>query len=229
MNIVGINQNTAQQAKETLTGDRIMAKDDFLKMLTMQLRYQDPLNPMSNDQFASQLAQFSSLETLNNINDNIQTEILMSQSMNNSFMINMIGKDVKSYGNTVNLTADGAQMEFQLYADATQVKVKIFDEAGREIAEIDAKALKAGDRKVSWDGKKKDGSQADTGLYTYQVEALDKEGRNIPTDLMNNGFVSGIAYDGGMPYLVVNGAYVNLADIISVNHFGENKPGSTGN
>ena len=217
MNIVGINQQTQAEAQQTLTGDRIMAKDDFLRMLTIQLRHQDPMNPMSNDQFASQLAQFTSLETLNNINDNIQTEILMSQSMNNSFMINMIGKEVKSYGNMVTLGDNGASVDFQLFADATDVKVKIFDDTGKEIAEINASSMKAGDRKVAWDGMTKDGIKALDGTYTFSVEATNRNGDKIPVDTMNNGVVTGITYEGGMPYLIVNGSYVNLGDIISVN------------
>jgi len=214
---VGINDVTTQQAQQALTKSSIMGKDDFLRMLTLQLKYQDPLNPMSNDQFAAQLAQFSQLETLNNINENIQTEIVMSQSMNNSFMINMIGKDVKSYGDKLTLTEDGANMDFYLYADAFDVKVRIYDETGNEIAVLSGNAMKTGDRKVHWDGKTKDGDQALEGTYTFVVEPTTVNGERIPVDTMNNGIVTGVTYEGGMPYLMVNGSYVSLGDIVSVN------------
>jgi len=214
---VGISDATSQQAQQTLTKSSIMQKDDFLRMLTLQLKYQDPLNPMSNDQFAAQLAQFSQLETLNNINESIQTEIIMSQSMNNSFMINMIGKDVKSYGEMLTLTEDGANLDFYLYADAADVKVRIYDETGNEIAVLSGNAMKTGDRKIHWDGKTKDGDRALDGTYTFKVEANNATGDSIPVDTMCNGIVTGITYEGGMPYLMVNGSYVSLGDIVSVN------------
>jgi flagellar basal-body rod modification protein FlgD len=200
-----------------MTKDGIMGKDDFLRMLTIQLKYQDPLNPMSNDQFAAQLAQFSQLETLNNINENIQTDILMSQSMNNSFMINMIGKEVKSYGNQTELGVNGANIDFFLYADAHDIMVKIFDDTGKEVAQISTNGMRAGDRNLSWDGTKTDGGKALVGSYTFTVEATSRDGVRVPVDTMNNGLVTGVTYEGGMPFLIVNGSYVNLGDIISVN------------
>ncbi|MDD4157014.1 MAG: flagellar hook capping FlgD N-terminal domain-containing protein [Candidatus Cloacimonetes bacterium] len=226
MDLVGISSNTAQQATETLTGQSVMAKDDFLRMLTMQMKYQDPLNPMSNDQFAAQLAQFSSLESLNNINENIQTEILMMQSMNNSYMMNMIGKDVVAYGDTVRLTEDGAKMQFELLGNADNVKVKIFDEDGKEIAQIDAQSMKAGERYVNWDGMTKDGVMADEGIYTYQVLASTSDGTIVSSETLNNGTVTGISYDGGIPYLVINGSYVSIGDVVSVNMPQETDSGS---
>ncbi|MCL2064530.1 MAG: hypothetical protein FWG98_09185 [Candidatus Cloacimonetes bacterium] len=215
--IVGMNNNAQAQAQEAMTGDRLMGKDDFLKMLTMQLRYQDPLNPMSNDQFAAQLAQFSSLEALNNINDNIQTQILMNQSMNNSFMVNMIGKDVKSYGNLVGYEGENVNIEFQLFSDAQNVTVRIFDDTGREVAVLNDSNMRVGDRSITWNGMTKNGTEASKEIYSFTVEATNREGLTVPVETMNNGVVSGITYEGGMPYLIVNGAYVNLRDIISIN------------
>ena len=217
MDIIGFNNDSYNQSQQAMTSDKIMAKDDFLKMLTMQIRYQDPLNPMSNDQFAAQLAQFSQLESLNNINENIQTQILMTQSMNNSFMVNMIGKDVKSYGNMLRYEGEPVKMDFELYSDAQNVTVKILDYSGKEVGLVNATGLRMGERSVIWDGTLKDGSKAAHDTYTYVVEAKTREGHTISYEAMNNGIVSGITYEGGMPYLIVNGAYVNLRDIISIN------------
>ena len=217
MSIVGITHATEAQAHETMTNKSMMQKDDFLRMLTMQLRHQDPMNPMSNDQFATQLAQFTQLETLANINDSIQTQILMAQSMNNSFMINMIGKDVKSYGDMFTLGENGATLNFELMADAANIKVTVLDDTGREIAVVSGNAMRAGDRSLTWDGKDKNGNQAPQGTYTFKVEATSNSGNRVPLETMNNGVVTGVTFQGGMPFLIVNGNLVNLRDIISIN------------
>jgi len=218
MSIVGITNQTEAQAMKTLTNDRMMQKDDFLKMLTMQLRHQDPLNPMSNAEFAAQLATFSQLETLNNINDNVQTQILMSQSLNNSFMINMIGKDVKSYGNLLNFAGEEVNIHFHLMGNAETITARIFDESGREVAVVNSsQRATPGDRFIKWDGKTTAGAQAPLGNYTFTIEAKDRNGQLLSTESMNNGIVSGITYEGGMPFLIINGANVNLRDIISIN------------
>jgi hypothetical protein len=62
----------------------ILGKDDFLKLFTTQLRYQDPLNPMDSTEFTSQLAQFSSLEQLTNINEQMSNLVLFQNSLQNT-------------------------------------------------------------------------------------------------------------------------------------------------
>ena len=61
-----------------------LGKDSFLKLLTTQLQYQDPLNPMENSEFVAQLAQFSSLEQLQGLSDGMESLYLVNMSMNNA-------------------------------------------------------------------------------------------------------------------------------------------------
>ena len=71
-----------------------VGKEDFLRLLVTQLKHQDPLSPISNEDFLAQLAQFSSLEQLQNINTGTQTGLLLQQSVTNSLSTSLIGKDV---------------------------------------------------------------------------------------------------------------------------------------
>lgn len=87
----GINQ------VQTQTKDhQILGKDDFLKLLTTQLRYQDPIDPVDDKDFVAQLAQFSSLEQIQNLNEAMLSFIQQQQQMNQfGNAAALIGRDVE--------------------------------------------------------------------------------------------------------------------------------------
>ena len=76
----------------TSTSQSSLGQDDFLKILTTQLNYQDPLKPVDNQQFLAQMAQFASLEQARTMNDNIET-LLMIQSATQS--VGLLGRTVE--------------------------------------------------------------------------------------------------------------------------------------
>ena len=78
-----------------------LGKDDFLKLFVAQLQNQDPLSPMESTEFTSQLAQFSSLEQLTNVNQNLDYLLMYQSSMNNAEAINFIGSTVKASGSSI--------------------------------------------------------------------------------------------------------------------------------
>lgn len=215
LNVVGIDEQVSANYRDSFNEAGAMGKDDFLHLLVTQLKHQDPLNPMENTQFAAQLAHFSSLETLHSINDSIQSSLLLNQSLNNSFMTSIIGKDIKAYGNGVAYEGKAVDLEFELPRDA-DVRISILDKNGNTVRTIDAGTMRAGDRQISWDGIKNDGTKAEEGLYSFEISATDASGQRVTAHPISHGFVSGIAYHQGSPFLIVNGQYVNLGDIISI-------------
>src|SRR5436305_4171009 len=94
--------STTAAAQPAVPGSA-MGKDQFLKLLIAQLRYQDPMSPMQGDQMATQLAQFSSLEQLQQINTNLagqQTSAgTLLGAVQSSAAINTIGHTVVAVGN----------------------------------------------------------------------------------------------------------------------------------
>ena len=76
------------------TVGKTLGKDEFLKLFTSQLRYQDPLNPVQGAEFTAQLAQFSSLEQLFNMNKKVDDLLAYQSSLNNSMAINLMGRNV---------------------------------------------------------------------------------------------------------------------------------------
>lgn len=96
INQYGTGQNTA-----TGTGKQELGKDDFLKLLVMQLKNQDPLEPLKNEEFIAQLAQFNSLEQMINLNKSFEG-MLALQTLSNA--ASFIGREVAWYGD------DGTQL-----------------------------------------------------------------------------------------------------------------------
>jgi len=90
---------TSQGRKESSpapTGPaRELGKDDFLILLTHQLKNQDPLNPMDGAEFTAELARFSSLEQLYNMNDNLKGLLDYQSSLNNGISAGIIGKNIR--------------------------------------------------------------------------------------------------------------------------------------
>jgi len=106
----------------------VLGKEDFLKLLVEQLKNQDPLNPMESTEFTAQLAQFSSLEQLTNMNESLEYSQLYQSSINNAQAVGFIGKTVKATGDSINVK-DGIsnQIQFDLARDAETVNIHIYD------------------------------------------------------------------------------------------------------
>jgi len=218
MDVVGINNATATDYTESLFNNSdVMGKDEFLKLLVFQMKNQDPFQPMDNSQFLAQLAQFSSLETLNNINDSQKEEILLGQSMNNSFMTGLIGKEIEAYGNAFNFDGESGKMKFNLSRDCEECTVKIYDLEGNLINSVEIGSMSAGENSFIWQGSTSGGDSAQSGDYAFEIAATDASGLAVTAETYNNGLASGISYYEGSPYLIVNGQYVNLGDLITVN------------
>jgi flagellar basal-body rod modification protein FlgD len=79
------------------TTAKTMGKDEFLQLFTNQLKYQDPMKPMEGTEFSAQLAQFSSLEQLYNMNTKLESMLTYQSSLNNGMALNLIGRNVKTH------------------------------------------------------------------------------------------------------------------------------------
>ena len=115
MSTIGMDAILNTQPSFNTTGSNKRAeslgKDDFLNLLIKQMQYQDPLNPVENADFTAQLAQFTSLETLSNIDENIVDLGVLQSSINNITAVSFIGK--KKSGKTTVVHELGLAFEGQ--------------------------------------------------------------------------------------------------------------------
>ncbi len=186
-------------------------------MLIAQLQNQDPLQPMDNQQFAVQLATFNSLEQLISINDKLGS-LQSSQGTTNQFnAASLIGKAITSNGSTLSLqTGNPAAINYQLSANAAQVVVNIQDSSGALVRQISVGAQSAGDQSVLWDGKDASGNAAPAGLYNFEVNAFDLNGKQVQASSRIKGTVTGVRLDGSEPVLELGVLQVPLSAVMSV-------------
>jgi flagellar basal-body rod modification protein FlgD len=180
----------------------------FLKLFLTQLQYQDPTNPMESYEMASQLAQFSSVEKLANINTNLTALQTSLSTLTNAQMVGLIGKQVVAQANTLQVsggTASNGQYQFELASGTAKVTITISDENGNAVRTKTIDAQAGGQYQLDWDGLDSSNNKVSDGTYTFAVDATDSSGNSL--DVTNS--VSGTAYscrlEQGSPYLILDG------------------------
>ncbi len=198
-----------------------LMKDDFLKLLVVQLQNQDPLNPASNQEFASQLAQFSSLEQLMGMNkalgENLEINGFIANSLNNSIATTFIGKEVHAVGNQVHLSEEGdLEIRFNQERASAETLVNIYNSAGTMVRSLDLGAMPGGGVGVEWDGKDESGERLPEGSYYVEVLASDYDSNRIATVTFMMGLVTGVRYFDNRALLLVGEEEVALENVIEV-------------
>ncbi|HMN22854.1 MAG: flagellar hook capping protein [Ignavibacteriaceae bacterium] len=217
----GLSNIATGYASGGLTNGTSMGKEDFLKLMLAQLQNQDPLSPMEGTEFASQLAQFTSLEQLMNLNDSMDTSInanyYLSQSINNTLAATLIGKEVKLSGNTFqNNGQESTTLGYNLSTMASSVTVNIYNESGQLVKTIHDAPKNSGDNKLIWDFSDNDGNSVPQGRYTFKVEPKDAESNLMSYSTYVLGKIDGVKFTENGTMLVVNGAQYNLSDIMEI-------------
>lgn len=198
-----------------------LGKDDFLQLLVTKLQNQDPLNPMSDEDFVAQLAQFSSLEQMNNIADAItqsnQLEVLQAQSVNNTMAAGLIGKDVKATYDSLYLGSDDEpRLSYTIDKPADTVVLTIKDSEGTTIATITQDGVEAGAHTLTWDGTDSQGNRAPEGKYSVEATASVGDDVTFTPRLSVTGTINTVIYRDGNAYVTVDGIEIPLGDITAV-------------
>jgi flagellar basal-body rod modification protein FlgD len=194
-----------------------LGKDEFMKLLTFQLQNQDPMNPMEQSKFTGELAQFSQLEQLSNLNKKFD-EANKTQGLQDKFYAaSFVGKKIVTSGSSIELknSGDPGDVLFKLDGDASKVMVRILDEKNNVMGEIWKEGMSQGSHQLRWDGVALDGSPAVKGKYRIQVKAWDNMGGEVGTRTEATGIVQSVTFDEGEPVLTVNGQKVYLRDVVS--------------
>jgi len=208
---------TSYQSTETSKQDSedYLGRDAFLTMLVAQLENQDPLNPMDGTDFSAQLAQFSQLEQLMNLNEGMESLAQSNANSSQKDLLSYVGKQVTGSVNTMEVYQGEVSGGFFSLSDVSEVIVQVTDSSGATVKTIDLGTKASGSHLISWDGTNDDGETVEDGTYTYTVMANTGNGYKA-LDNSVTGSVDGIAYRSGKGYLVVQGILMDPDYLTSV-------------
>jgi flagellar basal-body rod modification protein FlgD len=212
-----ISSSASNGAVMSATQANVMGKDDFLNLLITQLQNQDPLNPTDSTEFTAQLAQFSSLEQLGNVNENLMELKQFQAATNNSQAVALIGKAITAAGNSILLSDDGpVPCNFHLADDAAVVMATIYDGTGKYVTSFEGQNVPAGQQSLFWDGRDDQGNRVADGPYTFEILAADAKGRDVGATTYFSGLVDRVTFEDNTSYLISGAQKVALADVIEV-------------
>ena len=226
---VGANNNVigkaeTEFAKAAGTTDRVAAdKGTFLKLLVAQLTHQDPLNPAEDKEFIAQLAQFTSLEQLQGINEGVGN---LNTSMNQSQMVSatsFIGKDILANGAQITKVSDGKDIyttDFMYTIDKPMAKgqVNVFDDKGNLVYSDTLTSKQAGTHAYnSWPGTNMNGKEVPDGTYKVIISCQDEDDKPVMPSTQFVGRVVGVENKDGVYSLVLaGGRTVKFTDVAEV-------------
>jgi flagellar basal-body rod modification protein FlgD len=191
--------------------------DTFLKLLTTQLKNQDPTSPMDTKEFTNQLVQFSQVEQQINQNKNLETLIGMYKAQTTNTNIGYIGKEVVVEGNKAALT-EGGKIDWMadIPTGAAVVKANIYDSSGK-LVQTKNLSTSAGRTTVQWDGSTSAGTTAKPGTYSLEIVATDTTGKAMTSPkTYTTGTVDSVEFEDGAQYLVVKGNRMDANDVVAV-------------
>lgn len=183
---------------------KTLGKDDFLRIMITQMKNQDPTNPFKAEQMAAEMAQFTSVEQLQNMNRGIEKLATANQPVERMAMLNLIGKSVTvDRDRFSHVEGQNDSLTYRLPRDAKETRMVIISEQGEVVLEKDLGANKAGEGTFAWDGLKSNTLPAKSGNYIMRLEAKDDRGQAIQIDPRSKVNVVGVSFEGGEAVLLV--------------------------
>ncbi len=193
-----------------------LGQEDFLMLMTAQMTHQDPTKPMENGDFLAQMAQFSTVEGVSQLNDSF-TEFANSLSSGQSLQAaTLVGQSVMvpSDKGSISLT-EKLSGEVVLKNNAEDLQVGFVDSKGEVVKTLNLGKQEKGNVSFEWDGKLSDGTYADPGMYTIKAEAKI-DGNNTVLQPFVNAGVESVALGNsnkGITLTLQNLGEINFNDV----------------
>ncbi|WP_282609739.1 flagellar hook assembly protein FlgD [Pelagibius sp. Alg239-R121] len=214
----GVNYVDTSGGSTGIAGAQSLAEtfDNFLVLLTEQLKNQDPLSPMESNEFTSQLVEFTGAEQAVLTNNKLDSLISLQNGNQLNSVVSYIGKTVTANSLALNLDESGeATIKYSLGANSETTEIRIIDADGNTVTTLDGET-DGGSHEIVWDGKNAAGEEMKEGIYGFLVVAKDANGDVVKTTQGTKGKVTGVESDNGTLVLKLGELFIPLDQISSV-------------
>ena len=205
MNIDALSKSSG--SRPAASQQQQLGQEDFLKLMLAQFQNQDPFKPMENGEFLGQMAQFSTVQGLDDLNNRFES-LATSLGDNQAIgAVQLIGREAMFESSQFALaeTGDGATAALDTSYPGT-VTVEISDAAGQLVRRMNVESDPAGGNRFAWDGVTDEGTQAEAGVYNIRAyTAID--GQETAIALQVAARINGISLGGAQ------GATLNVAGL----------------
>jgi flagellar basal-body rod modification protein FlgD len=209
------NQQGNQRAVSKNQG---ISKDDFLRLLFTQLKYQDFESSVDYKDLLSQLSMLAQIEQAMNMKQAIDSLSSSIARTNFLFASSLIGKSAYVDGDRVYVSNKKVYSfpAFQLDIPARDVKVRILSPGGVPVKTIELGNLTAGKHYVSWDGKDENGNIVQDGSYTFEVIAHDSEGSKFKPQKLVFGNIESVRLDRSNVLVGLGDSFFEFERVVEV-------------
>ena len=207
---------TATASASSLVGQQQIAGNfqQFLQLLTTQLKNQDPLSPLDTNQFTQQLVAFASVEQQLKTNSDLDQLVKLNKTSQATAALSFVGSQVTADGSTTQLKNGVAVWNISSPRPAA-ASVSILDQNGNTVW-TGQQTLDTGTQSYAWNGRTSTGAVAPNGLYTIRITAQDAAGQSVAVSTQYTGTVTGVDLSGSQPLLQVGSSYLTISQIGSI-------------
>lgn len=214
--VTDVKSTASNSVTGSLTGASNLGKDDFLLLLVTQLQNQDPLNPQDPTEFTSQLAQYSSLEQLFTVNEQLQQLETTNGNVVQMTALGLMGQNVVVQSDSFTLGSDPVTLGYKLSGNVDEAQVAIQNADGKTVATLHGSALSAGEHFINWNGTDNAGAKLPAGEYQIKIlTTLNGETTTGGKPLLKTS-VTGVDLNGGSSTLVTSAGQYSLGKVTSV-------------
>ncbi len=194
------------------TKEKNLGQDEFLSLMIAQMGNQDPMKPMENGEFISQMAQFSAAKGMKEIKDSFTSLAEALQSSQALQASSMVGRSVLIPGDVAVLPEDGKLVgKVDLQTGAPELQVSVLDDKGQLLKKISLGRQQPGQIDFSWDGMIDHGvnsdeaatQQADPGKYKIRAEVI-YDGKPTAVDTLVRDKVESVSLGKGIKSVMLN-------------------------
>ena len=207
---------SSASSSTTATGGAAIAEnfDQFLTLLTTQLKNQSPLDPLDTNQFTSQLVQFAGVEQQLKTNQTLTSLLSLNSAGTATSAVGFIGSTITADGATTRL--EKGKAEWQVNVPRGGVATITIKDSKGSVVQTQTKTLVAGDQTYKWDGKTSTAQTAADGEYTITIDAKDTAGAAMTATTKIAGMVDGVDFTGSIPTLKIGAISVPIDKVKSV-------------